>query len=257
MAYFNSCTESTNLPRMRRTLCLDFGNSRQKVALFEGDNLQEMRVLGEASTETVSQLMDEWKPDWSILSSVIDHDPSLADLLAARSSFHQLSHQTRVNFTTPVGKPESIGPDRLALCAAAVYFYPRRNNLIIGLGTCITYNFINRDHAFLGGGISAGLAMRLKAMHHQTALLPLIGPKADVPLIGYDTETNMLSGAVLGMALEIDGFLELYRARYGNFNAVLTGGDLPYLVSNLKSGIFADPDFTFKGLYAIAVHNLH
>jgi type III pantothenate kinase len=202
-------------------------------------------------------LLTQWKPDRSILSSVIDHEVALIDLLSTRTQFHQLNHQTRINFTTPVGKPESIGADRLALCAAAVHFFPRRNNLIIALGTCITYNFINTEHSFLGGGISAGLSMRLKAMHHQTALLPLIEPKADVPLVGYDTETNMLSGSVLGMAKEIDGFIDLYRARYGNFNAVLTGGDIPYLVSHLKNEIFADPDFLFKGLYAIATHNLH
>lgn len=241
---------------MLRTLCFDFGNSRQKVALFEGEQLLEARMLEDTRVETVDRLLQDWKPNRSILSSVIDHDPALVELLNASTSFHQLNHTTRVNFTTPVGKPESIGADRLALCAAAVHFYPQRNNLIIALGTCITYNFINRDHAFLGGGISAGLSMRLKAMHHQTALLPLIGPKADVPLIGYDTETNMLSGTVLGMALEIDGFLMAYRERYGNFNAVLTGGDLPYLVPHLKSEIFADPDFLFKGLYAIAAHNI-
>jgi type III pantothenate kinase len=242
---------------MLRTLCLDFGNSRQKAALFEGEDLKEIRVLEDASTDSVDLLLTQWKPDRSILSSVIDHEVALIDLLSTRTQFHQLNHQTRINFTTPVGKPESIGADRLALCAAAVHFFPRRNNLIIALGTCITYNFINTEHSFLGGGISAGLSMRLKAMHHQTALLPLIEPKADVPLVGYDTETNMLSGSVLGMAKEIDGFIDLYRERYGNFNAVLTGGDIPYLVSHLKNEIFADPDFLFKGLYAIATHNLH
>ncbi|MEY5034436.1 MAG: hypothetical protein RL447_814 [Bacteroidota bacterium] len=242
---------------MLRTLCLDFGNSRQKAALFEGEDLKEIRVLEDARTDSVDSLLNQWKPDRSILSSVIDHEIALIDLLSTRTQFHQLNHQTRINFTTPVGKPESIGADRLALCAAAVHFFPRRNNLIIALGTCITYNFINTEHSFLGGGISAGLSMRLKAMHHQTALLPLIEPKADVPLVGYDTETNMLSGSVLGMAKEIDGFIDLYRERYGNFNAVLTGGDIPYLVSHLKNEIFADPDFLFKGLYAIATHNLH
>ena len=241
---------------MSRTLCLDFGNSRQKAALFEGETLKEIRVLSDARPDTVESLLTDWKPNRSILSSVIDHDAALTELLRTRTQFHLLSHQTRINFTTPVGKPESIGADRLALCAAAVHFFPNKNNLIIALGTCITYNFINRNHSFLGGGISAGLSMRLKAMHHQTALLPLIEPKVDVPLVGYDTETNMLSGSVLGMANEIDGFIDLYRERYGNFNAVLTGGDIPYLVSHLKNGIFADPDFLFKGLYAIAKHNL-
>ncbi|MBM3431578.1 MAG: type III pantothenate kinase [Bacteroidetes bacterium] len=242
---------------MERTLCLDFGNSRQKVALFEAAELKEVRVLPDTHTETVEHLLREWNPGRCILSSVIEHEATLPDMLEHRTRFHLLSHHTRLNFTTPVGKPESIGADRLALCSAAVHFYPRQNNLIIALGTCITYNFINRDHAFLGGGISAGLSMRLKAMHQQTALLPLIEPKTDVPLVGYDTETNMLSGTALGMAHEIDGFIESYRERYGNFNAVLTGGDLPYLVSHLKSEIFADPDFLFKGLYAIAAHNLN
>lgn len=241
---------------MNRTLCLDFGNSRQKAGLFEGEVLKEVRVLRDARADTLEILLNDWKPDRSILSSVIDHESGLVYLLEQRTHTHVLSHQTRLNFSTPVGKPETIGADRLALCAAAVHFYPQRNNLIIALGTCITYNFINREHAFLGGGISAGLTMRLKAMHHQTALLPLIEPKADVPLVGYDTDTNMLSGTVLGMAHEIDGFIYSYRERYGNFNAVLTGGDIPYLVPHLKSGIFADPDFLFKGLYAIATHNL-
>ncbi|MFM7671463.1 MAG: type III pantothenate kinase [Bacteroidota bacterium] len=241
---------------MLRSLCLDFGNSRQKAALFEGDELTEVRILPDTKTDSVASLLADWKPDRSILSSVIDQDVSLNELLEQRTRFHLLNHQTRVNFTTPVGKPDTIGADRLALCAAAVHYFPQRNNLIIALGTCITYNFINRDHVFLGGGISAGLSMRLKAMHHQTALLPLIEPKADVPLVGYDTETNMLSGSVLGMAREIDGFIDEYQDRYGNFNPVLTGGDIPYLVPHLKSGIFADPDFLFKGLYAIAAHNL-
>lgn len=242
---------------MIRTLCIDFGNSRQKAALFEGAELKEVRILPDTQLETLEALLREWKPDHSILSSVIDHAVALPALLERHTRFHLLNHLTRLNFTTPVGKPETIGADRLALCAAAVHFYPDRNNLIIALGTCVTYNFINREHAFLGGGISAGLSMRLKAMHHQTALLPLIEPKTDVPLVGYDTDTNMLSGTVLGMAHEIDGFMASYQERYGNFNAVLTGGDLPYLVSHLKSGIFADPDFLFKGLYAIAAHNLN
>ncbi len=126
---------------MLRTLCLDFGNSRQKAALFEGEDLKEIRVLEDARTDSVDSLLIQWKPDRSILSSVIDHEIALIDLLSTRTQFHQLNHQTRINFTTPVGKPESIGADRLALCAAAVHFFPRRNNLIIALGTCITYNY--------------------------------------------------------------------------------------------------------------------
>jgi type III pantothenate kinase len=97
--------------------------------------------------------------------------------------------------------------------------------------------------------------MRLKSLNYYTAKLPLVKADSNVPLIGYDTATNILSGVVLGMAREIDGFIESYREKYRNFNAVLTGGDTVYLAPHLKNKIFADPDLLFKGLYAISEVN--
>ena len=77
----------------------------------------------------------------------------------------------------------------------------------------------------------------------------------NVPLIGYDTRTNILAGVVLGMAKEIDGFIQAYEDKFGNFNVLLTGGDMGILASHLKNKIFADPELIFKGLYAISEVN--
>ena len=242
---------------MSTTLCFDFGNTRRKCAVFKNAGLEKTIVLKDDSAQTIQALVNDFNPAKSILSSVIDHNPAMEELLAKHTKFHRLSHLTRLAFTTPVGKPETIGADRLALTAAAVHFYPRRNNLVIGLGTCITYNFINKYHELVGGGISPGMEMRLKAMNHFTAKLPLVEADSNVPLIGYDTRTNMLSGAVLGMAYEIDGFIDEYAKKFDNFNVLLTGGDIVHLASHLKNKIFADPDLIFKGLYAISeVNNL-
>ena len=240
---------------MSVTLCFDFGNTRKKVAVFHNDEMKEGIVLPDDAVETIQLLIRKFQPAKSILSSVIEHNPAIEELLAANTKFHKLSHLTKVLFTTTVGKPETIGADRLALSAAAVHYYPDKNNFVIGLGTCITYNFINKYHEFVGGAISPGLEMRLKALNYYTAKLPLIEADANVPLIGYDTNTNILSGVVLGMAKEIDGFIEAYRERYRNFNVLLTGGDIVYLASHLKNKIFADPDLIFKGLYAISEVN--
>lgn len=237
------------------TLCLDFGNTRKKAALFQNEELKEVVVLTNDIIGDVQILIKKHQPQKSILSSVIDHDPALEQLLALNTNFHKLNHHTRLAFTTPVGKPETIGADRLAICAAAVHYYPKHNNLAIGLGTCITFNFINKYHEFLGGSISPGLEMRLKALNHYTAKLPLVKATSDVPLIGYDTATNISSGVVLGMAKEIDGIIKAYRERFRKFNVVLTGGDIVYLAPHLKSKIFADPDLIFKGLYAISEVN--
>jgi type III pantothenate kinase len=240
---------------MSTTLCFDFGNTRKKVAVFKDDQLDKGIVLNDDTEQTIQSLIDSYQPRKSILSSVVDHNTAIEGLLAAKTKFHKLNHLTRLSFTTPVGKPATIGADRLALAAAAVHFYPKKNNLVIGMGSCVTYNFINKYHEFLGGAISPGMEMRLKAMNQFTAKLPLVKADSNVPLIGYDTDTNLLSGAVLGLAKEIDGFINAYKEKFGNFNVLLTGGDLVHLASHLKNKIFADPDLIFKGLYAISEVN--
>ena len=237
------------------TLCFDFGNTRRKAGVFENSNLEEVVFLESGELKEVESVVKNYSPAKTILSSVIDHDPNIETVLSSKSKFHKLDHLSKLPFTTPVGKPETIGADRLALCAAAVHFYPNQHNLVLGTGTCITYNFINKYHEFLGGAISPGLEMRLKSMHQFTAKLPLVTPNSNVPLIGYDTDTNLLSGAVLGMAKEIDGMIDAYRDKFSNFNVHLTGGDLPFLAHHLKNKIFADSELIFKGLYAISEVN--
>lgn len=240
---------------MSITLCFDFGNTRKKVAVFNGAEISEAVVLPDDSAAVIEGLIKKYQPAKSILSSVVDHNPETETLLAAHTKFHKLSHLTKVAFTTPVGKPETIGADRLALTAAAVHFYPGFNNFVIGLGSCITYNFINKYSEFVGGGISPGLEMRLKSLQYYTAKLPLVKADSDAPLMGYDTNTNILSGVVLGMAMEMDGFINAYKEKYSNINVLLTGGDIVYLASHLKNRIFADPDLIFKGLYATSEVN--
>lgn len=238
-----------------KTICFDFGNTRLKAAIFENDDFVEEIILPNDEVFTLERLLNIHQPQKTILSSVVHHNPAIEPLLASRTKFHKLSHLTRINFSTPVGKPETIGADRLALAAAAVYFYPGKNNLVISLGTCITYNFINQYHQFMGGSISPGMEMRFKAMQVFTAKLPLVQPEWNFPLIGYDTKTNMQSGVIAGITYEMAGFIESYAEKYSNFNVVLTGGDTPYFAGQLKNRIFADSNFLFKGLYALSETN--
>ncbi len=240
---------------MTKTICFDFGNTRLKAAVFENENFAEEIVLSNDETITIKNLLAAHQPQKTILSSVIEHNAEIEDLLAAKTIFHKLSHLTKANFTTPVGKPETIGADRLALCAAAVHFYPQKNNLVVALGSCITYNFINQYNEFIGGSISPGMEMRFKAMQVFTAKLPLVQKDWNFPLIGYDTKTNLQSGVIAGITYEIDGFIAEYALKYGNFNVVLTGGDTSYFAGQLKNKIFADPYFLFKGLYALSETN--
>ena len=240
---------------MVKTLCLDFGNTRLKGAIFYEEELHETFILKDDGVTDLSLVIEKYKPGYSILSSVINHSDKIESVLNNATQFHKLSNQSKLPFTIPVGKPETMGTDRLAIAAAAVHLFPYKNNLAVGLGSCITYNFINCFHQFLGGSISPGMEMRFKAMNYYTAKLPLVKSTWNVPLIGYDTATNLQSGVILGIAKEIDGIIDEYKKEFGNFNVLLTGGDIGYFEPHFKNKIFANPDLIFKGLYAISKSN--
>jgi type III pantothenate kinase len=240
---------------MQTTCCFDFGNTRLKCAVFKNRELENLIVLENDLPETIQAVINQYQPNKTILASVINHNPASEAILASQTQFHKLSYTSKIPLTTPVGKPETIGADRLALCAAAVDLFPNQQNLVIGLGSCITYNFVNKFHEFLGGSISPGMQMRFRSMHEYTALLPLIEADNQFSLIGFDTKTNLLSGVILGMAKEIDGIIEAYSLKYSNFNVLLTGGDMGFFVPHLKNKIFADSYLIYKGLYAISEFN--
>ncbi len=240
---------------MVTTLCFDFGNTRLKFAVFSGAELKEVHVLKDDQEDTIRYCLTKYHPGKTILSSVIDHEPVVESILAAESRFHKLNHHSRVPVTTPVGKPETIGADRLALVVAANHFYPESNNLVIGLGSAITFNYVNRFAQFTGGSISPGMEMRFKSLELFTDKLPLIGPHWNFPLIGYDTKTNIQSGVIFGMAKEIEGVIEAYEERYEKLNLLMSGGDAHYFMPFLKKKINLDPDLIFKGLYIISEFN--
>lgn len=237
------------------TLCFDFGNTRLKCAIFHNRNFLEEVILNDASVEAVEKIIEKYSPQRAILSSVIDHHPAIEEFLIKKTSFHKLSYESKLPITSPVGKPHTIGADRLAMVVAAVDLYPHQHNLVIGLGTCITYNFVNKYHEFIGGSISPGMEMRFKSLQYYTAKLPMVEPDWNFPLLGYDTKTNIQSGVIAGMAREIDGIIDLYKEKFNNFNVHLTGGDILLFGSLLKNEIFADSSLIYKGLYAISEYN--
>ena len=250
----------TNSIILNTTLCFDFGNTRLKCGVFIDGQLATVFSLRDTGDDTLKDVLEKYQPAKTILSSVIDHNAGIEKLLAERSLFHKLSAQSILPFRMPVNKPETMGADRMALAAAAVHFYKGKNNLVIGLGSCVTYNFINKYNSFVGGSISPGMEMRFRSLRDYTAKLPLIKPDpADAgwnfPLAGYDTRTNILSGILIGLRAEMDGIIDNYKEKFGNFNVLLTGGDAPYFARHLKNKIFADPDLIFKGLYAISETN--
>lgn len=245
------------------SLCLDFGNTRLKYAIFQKDILVKQEAFESAETVICSleKLHQQYSFSKSVLSSVIAHDTNVEKWLSQYTRFHCVGADTKTNFSTAsIRRSIEMGADRIALCCGAINEQKTKKEyiLIICLGTCITYNFIDLRNTFLGGGISPGLSMRYKSMHDLTALLPLLHTSAlriTPPLIGYDTDTNLHSGVLYGVASEIDGMIARYKEWYSQLAVYITGGDADYLLPHLKSKIFADSDLLMKGLHWILNEN--
>lgn len=242
---------------MSFNLCIDWGNTLVKAGLFENGQLtSSLSFPAQDAHVRLVDLIHEHKPAYAIISSVSSKSAEIEGMLA--SSVKKL---IKMDDRTPLPvmnaySSDSVGADRLAMAVGAHFTYPGKNNLVVCLGTCITYNFIQNTRTFRGGAISPGLHMRLKAMHEFTDKLPQVGLDGETLLLGYDTETCMRSGAVFGIVSEIDGMVNEFASKYTDFNAVLTGGDMPYFEGKLKCKIFADPDVILKGLNIILKHNV-
>ena len=243
---------------MSINLCIDWGNTQVKAAIFDNDTMVKAFVFpGNDAMEQVSHIMDKYQPVRAILCSVVNHGDEFVFMMKERiKSFIVLDGHTRVPINNAYGTPESLGADRLALATAAYSLNPGKTNLAISLGTCATYNLVQKNRTYRGGAISPGLHMRLKAMNEFTDKLPLVDLEGETLLLGYDTESCIRSGAVYGMAAEIDGMIAAYESQYPDFNAILTGGDAPFFADKLKSKIFADPDLLLKGLNIILNYNV-
>jgi len=244
---------------MAINLCIDWGNSRVKTAIFgPNDTLLETQHFDEAQAHQVLQeLIEKHQPQAAIFCSVVNGTEQTEQMLREKVQYYvKLDDNARLPIMNAYHSPGTLGGDRVALVVGAYGLFPDKNNLVIGLGTCVTYNFLHKNKAFRGGAISPGLHMRFKAMNAFTDKLPEVEPEGDLLLMGYDTETAMRSGVVNGMTFEIDGMIDAYNAQYPDFNAVLTGGDAAFFGTKLKNKIFADPNLLLKGLNLILKYNV-
>jgi type III pantothenate kinase len=235
-----------------KALCLDFGNTFCKIAIIDADkSMVVYKYKKQEMFEQLQQIQESFCATHSIYCSVLNDLNNVTQYLQQHTHFLELSTNTKLPFANLYNTPHTLGKDRLALVAQAANQFPDQHCLVISCGSCITYNFINNKKEFIGGSISPGVQMRYKAMHQFTEQLPEIKNLEPTNLIGTDTNKSLQSGVMNGICAEIDGIIGQYEKLYPKINVVLTGGDMPKLALGVKSKIFADANFLFKGLYTI------
>ena len=231
-------------------LTIDVGNTRIKGAVFEGDILLEDFVFMKTEHEKkIQNILKKYKKVTHLVISSVGFLEKESFLhYNEELNVHFMSHKDAFPFVNKYATPQTLGIDRMVLAAGATLQYPNQNRLVIDVGTCVTYDFIDENDTYLGGAIAPGLRLRYESLHNYTAKLPLLTSQNPDYFIGKSTAESIHSGVVNGFVYEIDGFIDEYKAHYSNFIIILTGGDADFLAKRLKNTIFANSNFLLESL---------
>jgi type III pantothenate kinase len=154
-----------------------------------------------------------------------------------------------------IDNPAQLGADLVAGAVGAIDSY-KMPCVIIDMGTASTISVLDRDGSFLGGVISAGVRLTLKALTENTALLSSIPIEAPKSVIGTNTTESMQSGLVYGTAAMLDGLLEQITKELGEKPTVIaTGGLSRDIIAHCKTNIIYSENLLLDGLRAIYEKN--
>ena len=148
--------------------------------------------------------------------------------------------------------PVEVGADRIANSIAAIQAYPKKNIIIVDLGTATTFCAISKEKDYLGGAISAGLKLCMESLESRTAKLPTVEIVEMNKALGRATVESIQSGLYyghVGMIRELCGRLDKECFSSEKPFVIGTGG-FAYLFEKEKVFDVIVPDLVLKGLVA-------
>ena len=211
------------------SVTLDQGNSSTKLVVYDWDSRRELASALLTPKSNVRDAIEGFNVRAAIGCSVA-HNRTLSTLLSSVNApiSMQLTPQTDTGLTNLYETPETLGADRLAAAVGAAAILPGRDLLVADIGTAATFDLVSASGEYLGGNISPGPGMRLRALNHYTARLPLVSGHAEaIPSIGRNTVDALRAGAMHGVVAEL-----LYYSGYGRSRAIiLSGGWAPEIAA--------------------------
>ncbi|MBR5431919.1 MAG: type III pantothenate kinase [Bacteroidales bacterium] len=265
-------------------ILIDIGNTSCKVAFcpaHPSERLKGADVMRFATQkETISYVrkrIGRGKAENIILSNVRKRSIYLEKMLSLQCGrfvnfdedfVHGLLESKKPAASDPLSvlghMPLGMGADRMAAIFGAEVLYPLQDKLVFDFGTATTVEFIDavRDETagtlspyYRGGSISLGLRTRYRALSHYTAKIPYLNPDdfldshdiREIDSIGYDLDTALAAGNILGIMFEIQGYVAAHPQR----KLILTGGNSARFAEGLDGKATVEQDLVLIGLEAI------
>jgi len=251
-------------------LLIDIGNTNTTIGFYENgfkntcrfDTNVKSRDAGEYSSLLRDYILGHQmeKPEGAVISSVV---PQITPLFmdALKKVFGSepviVSYKLKTGLRFCIKNPEELGADRIANAAAARKLY-KGHLIVVDFGTATTFCVISSEGEYKGGSIMPGLGISAKILGEKTEKLPEVVLKMPEKVLGDDTESNILSGLILGHAGAVERIIrELSQdikaggSLVTDTNVIATGGFADLVVPYAEGIKEINPLLTLEGLRII------
>ncbi len=221
-------------------LAICVGNTRTRVGHFHDDTLTTSKTALSEDAGAVAAAAAELAGDASSpIAAIASVNPTDADAIASElagvlgaDAVARLGVDLPIPMRHSLEDDSTVGQDRL-LNALAAFKHTSQACIVVDVGTAVTIDFIDGGGIFHGGMILPGLNMMLKAMHEQTAGLPVVNfalPDPSRGPLGKDTPHAMTLGVLAAVRGGIRTATEAAAEVCGAYpQIVATGGDMGIL----------------------------
>ena len=251
-------------------LTVDIGNTNITLGVFEKEELLLTARIDTNTAKTVDQYAVDIKNVLmlheksaaqiknciiaSVVPSVGEAVKKAVNLLCGAEPI-LLGPGVKTGLNIKIDNPAQLGADLVAGAVGVIGKY-QMPCIVIDMGTATTISVLDKNGAFLGGSIAAGVRLTLKALFENTAQLPSISISAPKNVIATNTVDCMRSGLVFGAASMIDGIIERAENELGEkATVVATGGLSKEIIAHCKREIIYDENLLLHGLRKIFEKN--
>lgn len=254
-------------------VALMIGNSRLHWAWFRGDTLQQAWDTQHFSAPEVESIIQQWTSGF--LPTTIFGEPFalgyssnqylplyIASVIPEQTLLWQpypAAHVITLENVPLLGTYPTLGIDRAlaVLGAGETYHYPV---LVIDGGTALTLTGVDDHRHLVGGAILPGLKLQLESLAQNTAALPSISLKGQLPKRwAVDTFTAIESGVIYTLLAGIREFIGDWLQRFPKSLIALTGGDSGLLLNYLQiycpnayPHLVTNRNLIFEGIKSVA-----
>ena len=231
---------------MNQYILLDIGNTNIKYAEVSDGTIVSSKITETNKYKDLEKMVTKSKNVF--ISSVVPEINAYFENLNINSYF--VSHDNIENINVKIPNPAELGAD-LIINASAANELTKSRNLIIDLGTALTFCHVDKNGNYLGCLIFPGNKIASESLSIKTSQLSYVEMNQYDLLVGTNTEEAIGAGLFKGYVHLINGFIDEFKSKHEDLKVVGSGKGINQFENYIYLDFYED-DLTIRGLNLFA-----